>query len=77
VTTADWDERDYASAAYEPGDYDDLIEDDDTYTCSTCGAWIGMFVGHTGWQHYRDRALEIYDAGHEATIAPGQDGTAR
>lgn len=71
------DERDHATAAGEPGDCDDLIEDDDTSTCSTCGAWIGMFTGHAGWQHYRGCPLEIYGAGHEATLAPGQDGAAR
>ena len=66
-----------AGAAAAPGDYDDRIEDDGTSTCSTCGAWIGMFTGRPGWHHYRGHPLEIYDAGHEATLAPGQDGTAR
>jgi hypothetical protein len=77
MTTADRDERDHATAVGEPGDYDDLIEDDDTCSCSTCGAWIGVFTGHAGWQHYRGRPLKIYDAGHEATLALGQDGAAR
>ena len=77
MATADRDERDHATAAGEPGDCDDLIEDDGTCTCSTCGAWIGMFTGRAGWQHYRGRPLEIYDAGHEATPAPEQDGAAR
>jgi hypothetical protein len=36
-----------------------------------------MFTGRAGWQHYRGRPLEIYDAGHEATPAPEQDGAAR
>jgi hypothetical protein len=71
------DERDHATAAGEPGDYDGLFEDDRTSTCSTCGAWIGMFTGRANWQHYRGRTVEIYDAGHEATLAPGQDGAVR
>jgi hypothetical protein len=77
MAAAGRDERDHATAAGEPGDCDDLIEDDDTFTCSTCGAWIGMFTGRAGWQHYRGRPLEVYDAGHEATLAPGQDRAAR
>ena len=76
MAAAGRDERDHATAVGEPGDCDDLIEDDDTSTCSTCGALIGMFTGRAGWQHYRGRPLEIYDAGHEATLAPGQDGPA-
>jgi hypothetical protein len=77
VATADRDERDRATVVGEPGDCDDLIEDDDTCICSTCGAWIGMFTGRAGWQHYRGQPLEIYDAGHEAAPAPGQDEAAR
>ena len=47
---------------------------DYNYTCSTCGAQIGMFIGRQGWQHYRGEGtaaspVEIYDAGHEATPA--------
>lgn len=64
-------------AAEAPGEYDDPAEDDDTYTCSTCGACIGMFLGRAGWQHYRGNPLEIYDAGHEATLALGRDGAAQ
>ncbi len=51
--------------------------DDDTFTCSTCGALIGMFIGRQGgWLHYRGDGttaspVEIYDAGHEATFADG------
>ena len=77
MATAGRDKRDHPTAAGEPGDCDDLIEDDDTRTCSTCGAWIGMFTGRAGWQHYRGNPLEIHDAGHEATLAPEQDGAAR
>jgi hypothetical protein len=49
---------------------------DDDVRCSACGELIGMFTGRQGWQHYRgngtvDNPVEIYDAGHEATIAGG------
>lgn len=48
--------------------------DDETLTCSSCGALIGMFTGRQGWHHYRGDGttaspVEIYDAGHEATFA--------
>lgn len=81
----DWehDDRQYALEAIErivgdapeaPGD--DEPGEDDTFTCSTCGALIGMFIGRQGWQHYRGDGtaaspVEIYDAGHEATFAAG------
>ena len=57
---------------------DDDQEDDDTYACSTCGALIGVFIGHgDGWHHYRGEGtaaspVELFDAGHEATIGAGQ-----
>jgi hypothetical protein len=56
--------------------YYDPEEDDDTYACSMCGALIGMFIGRSGWHHYRGDGtaaspVEIYDAGHEATFAAG------
>ena len=68
------------------GGADDQENDDDqaddhwrdyNYTCSTCGALIGMFIDRQGWQHYRGDGttaspVEIYDAGHEATFAGGQ-----
>jgi len=52
---------------------------DYNYTCSTCGAQIGMFIGREGWHHYRGDGtaaspVEIYDAGHEATFAKGLGG---
>ena len=63
----------------EPGDQaeDDYWRDYD-YTCSTCGAQIGMFIGRRGWHHYRGDGtaaspVEIYNAGHEATPAAGQE----
>jgi hypothetical protein len=69
------------------GDPGDQAEDDYwrdyNYTCSTCGARIGMFIGRQGWHHYRGEGtaaspVEIYDAGHEAAFAaampePGQE----
>jgi hypothetical protein len=50
---------------------------DYNYTCKTCGAQIGMFIGRQGWQHYRGDGttaspVEIYDAGHEATLGGAQ-----
>ena len=53
---------------------DDDQADDYNYTCSTCGALIGVFIGHgDGWHHYRGEGtaaspVELFDAGHEATI---------
>lgn len=47
---------------------------DYNYACSTCGAQIGIFEGHVGgWRHYRGSGtvanpVEIFDAGHEATV---------
>ena len=44
------------------------------YACSTCGALIGIFLGHgDGWHHYRGEGtvaspVELFDAGHEATL---------
>lgn len=83
LTAFDWehDDRQYALERIEmivavDDDQADEPEDDYNYTCSTCGAQIGMFIGGQGWEHYRgsgtaaDR-IEIYDAGHEATFADG------
>jgi hypothetical protein len=61
-------------------DDDDQADDhwrDYNYTCSACGGQIGMFIGRDGWQHYHGDGttaspVEIYDAGHEATLAGGQ-----
>ena len=78
---------DMAAIAERLGDDDedqaDEPEDDHwrdyNYACSTCGALIGMFIDRQGWLHYRGDGttaspVEIYDAGHEATLAAGQDG---
>lgn len=62
-----------------PGDTSAHDEDqgDETYACPACGAPVGMFTGLAGWQHFRgdgtaDSPVELYDAGHEATLAhPG------
>ena len=37
--------------------------------CATCGAWIGIFHGLTGWRHFRGDPApggqrELYEAGH-------------
>ena len=42
--------------------------------CSTCGEWIGYFVGLEGWQHFRGDGApggdrELFDAGHPAEVA--------
>jgi hypothetical protein len=60
--------------------------------CAECGAWIGMFYGLVGWQHFRGDLVpggqrQLFDAGHEAapawcqppgrTIAPADAVTIR
>ena len=42
--------------------------------CATCGAWIGIFHGLTGWRHFRGDPApggqrELYEAGHPAAPA--------
>ena len=42
--------------------------------CATCGAWIGIFYGLTGWRHFRGDPApggqrELYEAGHPAAPA--------
>ena len=42
--------------------------------CATCGAWIGIFYGPAGWQHFRGDPApggqrDLYDPGHEAVPA--------
>lgn len=55
----------------------DALDDDETYTCSTCGGTISIFIGHgDAWHHYRGQGtaadpVELYDAGHDATFAQG------
>ena len=77
MATAGRDERDHAIAACEPGDCDDLIEDDETSTCSTCGAWIGMFTGRAGWQHYRAIRWRSMTPATRPRSPPEQDEAAR
>jgi len=78
----DWerDDRQYALEAIEmiAATGDDGQEDDGTHACAACGALVGIFQGRSGWQHYRGDGtaaspVEIYDAGHEATFAAGQE----
>lgn len=71
------DDRQYALEAIEmivagADDEDQGDEDDETFACSACGATISIFLGLTGWRHYRGNGtaaspVELYDAGHEAT----------
>lgn len=47
---------------------------DYNYTCSTCGAQIGIFTGLSGWHHYQGDGtvaspVVVYDADHEATLS--------
>jgi|SRR6266702_44440 len=48
--------------------------EDEPY-CTVCGAGVGIFQGHgDGWHHYRGdgtagHPVELYDAGHAATVA--------
>jgi len=64
---------DNAAAGYGPEVDEDEPEE---YRCATCGATIGIFIGHgEGWHHYRgngtlDAPTELYDAGHQATPSP-------
>jgi hypothetical protein len=49
-------------------------DDDAEPYCTTCGDWIGHFLGMDGWHHFRgDPAAGghrvLYDAGHEAAPA--------
>ena len=47
----------------------------ETYTCVLCGATISVFIDHgDGWHHYRGSGtaadpIELYDAGHPATLS--------
>ena len=52
-------------------------------SCRTCGAAVGIFLGHgEGWHHFRGQGtaaspVELYDAGHEAVpawpVLPGRE----
>lgn len=55
---------------------DDQDEDDeDEPFCRTCGAAVGIFLGHgDGWHHFRgegtaDSPVELFDAGHAPEVA--------
>jgi hypothetical protein len=42
--------------------------------CATCGQWIGIFHGLTGWRHFRGDPApggqrELYDPGHQTAPA--------
>ena len=55
-------------------DQDDGLDEEETY-CSTCGAAVGIFIGHgDAWLHYTGEGtvaspVELYDAGHAAEPA--------
>jgi hypothetical protein len=57
----------------DQGDEDD--EDDLEPYCYTCGATIGIFLGHgPAWLHYTGQGtaaspVELYDAGHAPVVA--------
>jgi len=50
-------------------------EDDFEPYCSTCGASVGIFIGHgDAWLHYTGEGtvaspVELYDAGHAPVVA--------
>jgi hypothetical protein len=56
-------------------DEDQGDEDDFEPYCSTCGASIGIFIGHgDAWLHYTGEGtvaspVELYDAGHAPVVA--------
>jgi len=56
-------------------DQGDDDEDDFQPYCSTCGASIGIFIGHgDAWLHYTGEGtvaspVELYDAGHAPAVA--------
>jgi hypothetical protein len=53
---------------------DDQDDEPETY-CRTCGADVGIFIGHGGaWLHYTGQGtvaspVELYDAGHAPDVA--------
>lgn len=53
---------------------DDQADDDEPY-CGTCGARVGIFLGHgDAWHHYRGEGtaaspVELYDADHAPVVA--------
>jgi hypothetical protein len=77
----DWerDDRQLALEAVEriaDGDEDQADEENEPETyCRTCGADVGIFIGHGGaWLHYTGQGtvaspVELYDAGHVPDVA--------
>lgn len=62
-------------------DEDDSDDDLEPY-CGTCEATIGIFHGHTGWQHFRGSGTveapnELFDAGHEIAVAWRENAAAQ
>jgi hypothetical protein len=57
------------------GDEDQGEADDFEPGCATCGAAVGIFIGHSdAWLHYTGEGteaspVELFDAGHEPVIA--------
>ena len=57
------------------GEDDDEDLDDEEPYCETCGALVGIFIGHGDvWLHYTGQGtvaspVELFDAGHEPVIA--------
>jgi len=54
---------------------DHQYDDDPEPYCSTCGASVGIFVGHgDAWLHYTgegtvESPVDLYDAGHAPAVA--------
>ena len=56
---------------------DEARDDEDDFEpyCSTCGATVGIFIGHDdAWLHYTGEGttaspVELYDAGHAPEVA--------
>jgi len=66
-------EDELADQDVDEDDEDD--EDDFEPYCSTCGALVGIFIGHgDAWLHYTGEGtvanpVELYDAGHAPVVA--------
>ena len=61
----------------DDGEDDEDQDDEDDFEpyCSTCGALVGIFIGHgDAWLHYTGDGttaspVELYDAGHAPVVA--------
>ena len=60
----------------DPDDDEDRDDEDDFEPyCSTCGATVGIFIGHgDAWLHYTGEGtvanpVELFDAGHAPVVA--------